>query len=89
MTPNSHIDGRSLPLPAGKVLGGGSSINFMYWARGHKSDWDYFSTEAGDLAWGYDSVRGVSESIGSTARYRRPRREMAQGIPSGYSGQQQ
>src|SRR5882724_3130134 len=35
MTANPHIDGRSLTLPAGKVLGGGSSMNFMYWARGH------------------------------------------------------
>ena len=53
MTANPHIDGRSLPLPAGKVLGGGSSINFMYWSRGHKSDWDYFAAQAGDPAWGF------------------------------------
>ena len=35
----------------GKVLGGGSSINVMARARGHKSDWDFFAEEAGDLAW--------------------------------------
>lgn len=27
----------------GKVLGGGSSINTMVWARGHKTDWDLFA----------------------------------------------
>src|SRR5258705_7627321 len=46
---------------AGKVLGGGSSINFMYWARGHKSDWDYFAAQAGDPAWGFDAVRRSEE----------------------------
>jgi choline dehydrogenase-like flavoprotein len=40
----------------GKVLGGGSSINVMAWARGHKNDWDCFASESGDPAWGYDSV---------------------------------
>src|SRR5258708_5843534 len=28
----------------------------MYWARGHKNDWNYFAEEAGDSAWNYDSV---------------------------------
>src|SRR5258707_8365461 len=54
--PNPHLNGRSDSLAAGKVLGGGSSINAMAWAGGHKSDWDYFAHEAGDPAWSYDSV---------------------------------
>jgi choline dehydrogenase len=49
--PNPHLNGRAIPLPMGKVLGGGSSINVMAWARGHKHDWDFFAAEAGDLAW--------------------------------------
>jgi choline dehydrogenase len=40
----------------GKVLGGGSSINVMVWARGHKHDWDFFASESGDPAWNYESV---------------------------------
>ena len=48
--PNPHLNGRSMPLPMGKVLGGGSSINVMAWARGHKNDWDFFAAEADDLA---------------------------------------
>ncbi len=43
-------------MSMGKVLGGGSSINWMAWARGHKNDWDYFASEAGDPAWNYESV---------------------------------
>src|SRR5215472_4226284 len=36
--PNPHLNGRAIPMGMGKVLGGGSSINAMIWARGHKSD---------------------------------------------------
>ena len=54
--PNSRLNGRSIPMNMGKVLGGGSSINVMAWARGHKSDWDFFASEAGDPAWSYESV---------------------------------
>ena len=54
--PNPHLKGRSIPLNMGKVLGGGSSINVMAWARGHKNDWDFFASESGDPAWNYQSV---------------------------------
>ncbi len=54
--PSPHLNGRRLPLNMGKVLGGGSSINVMVWARGHKADWDYFADETGDPDWGYDSI---------------------------------
>src|SRR5262249_161751 len=54
--PNPHLNGRAIPLGMGKALGGGSSINAMIWARGHKSDWDFFASETGDPAWGYESV---------------------------------
>src|SRR5216684_3444962 len=54
--PNPHLKGRSIPLNMGKVLGGGSSINVMLWARGHKHDWDFFASESGDPAWNYESV---------------------------------
>ena len=47
----------------GKVLGGGSSINAMVWARGHKNDWDYFALEAGDPAWSYESVLNIYRRI--------------------------
>src|ERR1700722_1601402 len=40
--PNPHLNGRSVSLGMGKVLGGGSSINYMAWAHGHNSDWDFF-----------------------------------------------
>ncbi|WP_263366185.1 GMC family oxidoreductase [Edaphobacter bradus] len=61
--PNPHLNGRALPLGMGKVLGGGSSINGMIWARGHKSDWDFFASETGDPAWSYESVLDIYRRI--------------------------
>ena len=61
--PNPHLNGRTIPMSMGKVLGGGSSINVMIWARGHKSDWDYFAAEAGDPAWSYESVLAIYREI--------------------------
>lgn len=61
--PNPHVNGRAIPFSMGKVLGGGSSINVMVWARGHKSDWDLFASEANDPAWNYDSVLNIYRRI--------------------------
>src|ERR1700745_1163132 len=61
--PNPHLNGRSIPMNMGKVLGGGSSINVMFWSRGHKSDWDFFASEAGDPAWSYESVLNIYRRI--------------------------
>src|ERR1700694_4702392 len=61
--PNPHLSGRSIPMNMGKVLGGGSSINAMVWSRGHKNDWDYFASEAGDSAWSYESVLKIYRRI--------------------------
>ncbi|OBA72172.1 oxidoreductase [Mycobacterium sp. 1554424.7] len=61
--PNPRLNGRSVPMSMGKVLGGGSSINVMCWARGHKNDWEFFADEAGDPGWGYDAVLDIYRRI--------------------------
>lgn len=61
--PNPHLNGRSIPLNMGKVLGGGSSINVMVWARGHKNDWEHFAETSGDPAWGYESILRIYRRI--------------------------
>jgi choline dehydrogenase len=61
--PNANLNGRSIHMAMGKALGGGSSINVMAWARGHKSDWDFFASEAADPAWSYESVLEIYRRI--------------------------
>src|SRR5260370_12800120 len=61
--PNKHLNGRSIPMNMGKVLGGGSSINVMAWSAGPTNDWDYFASEAGDPAWSYESVLKIYRRI--------------------------
>lgn len=61
--PSAALNGRSIPLSMGKVLGGGSSINVMVWARGHRADWDHYATVAGQPAWNYRSVVDIYRRI--------------------------
>jgi choline dehydrogenase len=61
--PNPFLNGRAIPMNMGKVLGGGSSINVMLWARGHKNDWDFFASEVDDPAWNYDSILQLYKRI--------------------------
>jgi choline dehydrogenase-like flavoprotein len=57
--PSPHVNGRSIPLSMGKVLGGGSSINVMAWVRGHQDDWDHFAAQASDKSWNYQAVLNI------------------------------
>nr|WP_232066667.1 GMC family oxidoreductase N-terminal domain-containing protein [Mycobacterium parmense] len=61
--PDPRLHGRCLPLSTGKVLGGGSSINTMIWARGHRADWDHYASESGESAWEYESVVNLYREI--------------------------
>ncbi|TCN54998.1 choline dehydrogenase [Rhodococcus sp. SMB37] len=54
-TANPLLDGREVPIPRGRVLGGSSSINAMLWYRGHASDYDAWET-AGAKGWNYASL---------------------------------
>jgi choline dehydrogenase len=76
-TPNPELANRSMVYPAGKVLGGGSSLNAAFWARGHRSDWDSYAALAGDDAWSYrqvlDLYRRIEDWRGPTDLARRQR----------------
>lgn len=41
--------------PAGKVIGGGSSVNVMGWTRGHRGDFDRWAAD-GCTGWDYETV---------------------------------
>ncbi|SDA24837.1 GMC family oxidoreductase [Sphingomonas sp. NFR15] len=61
--PNPHLGGRALSMSMGKGLGGGSSVNVMVWARGHRNDWEHFAAEAGDARWNYQNVLDIYRRI--------------------------
>jgi choline dehydrogenase len=73
--PEPHVDGRSLYIPRGKMLGGCSSMNAMLYVRGRPLDYDGWEAQ-GAPGWGYrdvlpyflkseDNVRGASEIHGT------------------------
>ncbi len=53
--PDPTVGGRPDVWPAGKRLGGGSSINGMMFIRGHQYDFDHWA-ETGASGWDYASV---------------------------------
>jgi choline dehydrogenase len=70
--PEPHCDGRRIPLPRGKVLGGSSSINAMVYIRGNRLDYDDWGVpgwSSADLLPYFlkaeDNERGASEWHGA------------------------
>lgn len=51
--PESDMNGRTIGVPRGKVVGGSSSINSMVYLRGHPSDYDRWASEFALPAWDY------------------------------------
>ncbi len=53
--PQTHLNGRSIPIPRGHVVGGSGSINGMVYFRGHRTDFDDWAA-AGNPGWSYREV---------------------------------
>ena len=53
--PEPNLNGRSLPVPRGKTLGGSSSINGMVYVRGNPLDYDTWA-QFGNRGWSYEGV---------------------------------
>jgi choline dehydrogenase len=52
------LNGRALPYPRGKVLGGCSSINGMIYMRGQAADYDHWR-QLGNVGWSWEDVLPV------------------------------
>ena len=53
--PQVELNGRRIPQPRGKVLGGSSSINGLVYVRGQREDFDGWR-QGGAIGWAYDDV---------------------------------
>ena len=56
--PEPHMNGRRIPWPRGRVLGGSSAINGMIYTRGNRLDYDGWA-QTGLRDWSYDKVLEV------------------------------
>jgi choline dehydrogenase len=57
--PEPGCDGRRIPQPRGKVIGGTSAMNAMVWVRGTRVDYDGWQVPG----WGWDDVEPVFRRI--------------------------
>ena len=53
--PEANTNGRKLPVPRGRLLGGSSAINGMAFVRGQAQDFDTWA-QMGNQGWSYESV---------------------------------
>ena len=53
--PEPHLNGRRIPIPRGRLLGGSSSINGLFFMRGHSMDFETWR-QMGCQGWGYADV---------------------------------
>ncbi|KAI0049156.1 GMC oxidoreductase [Auriscalpium vulgare] len=55
-SPQKALNGRVIAYQRGRVLGGSSSINFMFYTRGSRDDFDRFADVTGDSGWSWGSI---------------------------------
>ncbi len=53
--PEPHLDGRIVPWPRGRVLGGSSAINGLLYVRGQRQDYDMWR-QLGNAGWSFEDV---------------------------------
>jgi choline dehydrogenase len=54
--PEPGLYGRRWNLPRGRMIGGSSSMNAMFYVRGHRSDFDRWVEDFGATGWSYEEV---------------------------------
>jgi len=60
--PQAAAGGRQIPLPTGRGLGGGSSVNTLTWFQGHPADYDGWRSEGAE-GWGWDEMGPLARRV--------------------------
>ncbi|KAF7300098.1 Aryl-alcohol oxidase-like protein [Mycena kentingensis (nom. inval.)] len=55
--PQAGLNGRTLPYPRGKVLGGSSAINGMIYWRGSADEYNRIATVSGESGWKWSNLK--------------------------------
>jgi choline dehydrogenase-like flavoprotein len=58
-SPSEYVAGRNIVVPSGRVLGGGSSVNFMKYTRPSASDFDDWKMEG----WTFKDVKPLFKKV--------------------------
>lgn len=61
-TSQANLNGRSISLPCGKALGGGTTINANGWVRGDEFDFDLWGSKVNDRRWTYEDLQFMRKS---------------------------
>ena len=64
--PEASTDGRRLPVPRGRLLGGSSAINGLVFVRGQSHDYNTWA-QMGNRGWSYEDVLPVFKRLESYA----------------------
>lgn len=54
--PQTGLGGRTVPFTQGRILGGTSSINGMFYTRGAASDYNKWADLTGDIGWSWNAM---------------------------------
>jgi choline dehydrogenase len=60
--PEAITNGRRIPVPRGRMLGGSSAINGMVWVRGQRQDYDHWA-QLGNRGWSYQDVLPIFKDM--------------------------
>ncbi|KAF5374351.1 hypothetical protein D9758_004734 [Tetrapyrgos nigripes] len=61
--PQAGLNGRSLTVPRGFVLGGSSAINYLGWTVGSSDYYDKIASITGDSGWAWSSMQGYFKKV--------------------------
>ncbi|KAH7102109.1 aryl-alcohol oxidase [Auriculariales sp. MPI-PUGE-AT-0066] len=56
-TAQPALGNRVIDFPRGRVLGGSSTVNGMWYSRGSAEDWDRYARVSGDAGWSWKSLQ--------------------------------